>query len=84
MQFTYPAVFHAETEGGYSISFPDIAGCYSQCETITNGKIMAADALTLMLHNMQDNKAIFPTPTPLSEIQKRYPEDIILLITADI
>ena len=28
---TYTAVFHPELEaGGYSISFPDLPGCYTQ------------------------------------------------------
>ena len=34
MKYVYPAVFHAEPEGGYTISFPDIEGCLSQGETI--------------------------------------------------
>ena len=34
MKYVYPAVFHAEPEGGYTIFFPDIEGCLSQGETI--------------------------------------------------
>ena len=33
-KYTYPAVFEKEQEGGYSIYFPDIEGCYTQSEDI--------------------------------------------------
>ena len=53
MKYVYPAVFHAEPEGGYTISFPDIEGCLSQGETIQECCEMAEDALTLMLWDME-------------------------------
>ena len=52
MKYVYPAVFHAEPEGGYTISFPDIEGCLSQGETIQECCEMAEDALTLMLSRL--------------------------------
>ena len=31
----YPAIFHPEDVGGYSVSVPDIEGCFTQGDTIT-------------------------------------------------
>ena len=63
MKYVYPAVFHAEPEGGYTISFPDIEGCLSQGETIQECCEMAEDALTLMLWDMEENHISAPSPT---------------------
>lgn len=60
MKYVYPAVFHAEPEGGYTIFFPDIEGCLSQGETIQECCEMAEDALTLMLWDMEENHISAP------------------------
>lgn len=83
MKYNFPAVFHAEAEGGYSISFPDIAGCYSQGETIQECCEMAEDALNLTLWDAEECKTPIPAPTSIKEIQARYPEDIVTLVKAD-
>ena len=33
----YPAVFTPEDDGGYSVAFPDLDGCFTQGETIEWG-----------------------------------------------
>lgn len=83
MKYHFPAIFHAEKEGGYSIFFPDIEGCYSQGETIQECCEMAEDALNLMLWEMEEDKKSIPAPTPLNAVQKESPEDIVTLVKAD-
>ncbi len=83
MKYHFPAIFHAEPEGGYSISFPDIEGCYSQGETVQDCCDMAEDALSLTLWNMEESKTFIPEPTPIQIIQKQHPEDIVTLVKAD-
>ena len=83
MKYNFPAVFHAEPEGGYSIFFPDIEGCYSQGETIQECCEMAEDALNLMLWDMEESKTPISTPTPIKQIQEQYPDDIVTLVKAD-
>lgn len=83
MKYNYVAVFKSEPDGGYSIAFPDIAGCYSQGETIQECCEMAEDALTLMLWNMEETKTPIPAPTSIHKIQKEYPNDIVTLVKAD-
>ena len=52
-KYVYPAVFTHEAEGGYSITFPDLPDCATSAETLEEGIEMAADALCLMLYDME-------------------------------
>lgn len=44
----YPVIFHPE-ETGYSVSVPDLDGCFSQGETIEEAVEMIQDAIGLYL-----------------------------------
>ena len=66
-KYVYPAIFTREDEGGYSIHFPDIEGCYTQGENMQDGLIMANDVLCLMLYDFEEeNKTIPEASDPLS------------------
>ena len=81
----YPAVFHvAEDVGGYWIEFPDLPGCFSQGSNDVEAMEMAKDALSLWLDtegDILDRK--FNDPSPLANIQKKYPREIVMLIEGD-
>lgn len=66
----YPAVFHVEEEGGYSVFFPDIEGCNTQGVTVEEAYDMAFNALGLTLSYLKDNKLSIPEPSK--------PQDILL------
>lgn len=65
----YPAIFQTEEEGGYSIFFPDIDGCFTQGEDLEDGYKMAFDALGLSLSYYADNNIPFPQPSLPNEIK---------------
>ena len=65
---TYPAIFEKEIEGGYSIYFPDVEGCYTQSEDIAEGIENAGDALCLMLYELEKQGKPIPTPTDIKSI----------------
>ena len=67
-KYSYPAVFDKELEGGYTIYFPDIDGCYTQAEDIAEGIENAGDALCLMLFEYEKEKKIIPKATSLKDI----------------
>lgn len=46
----YPAIFHQE-EKGFSVSVPDIEGCFTQGDTMDEAVSMAQDAIGLMLED---------------------------------
>lgn len=56
----YPAIFHPETVGGYSIHFPDLHGCVSEGDTLAEALEMAQDALGIYLYSLQQDKEQYP------------------------
>lgn len=65
-KYVYPAIFTPEEDGSFSINFPDLEGCYTCGDNLTDGMEMAKDVLALVLYGYEtDNKPI-PTPSPLS------------------
>ena len=45
----YPAVFHPEEVGGYSVDFPDLLGCVTEGDTLAEAIRMAEDALGIYM-----------------------------------
>ncbi len=82
----YPAVFHAgeENEGGYWVEFPDLPGCFTQGENEVEALEMAKDALSLWLDtDGEPLKRTFNEPSTCTEIQKKYPGELVMLIEGD-
>ena len=65
-KYTYPAVFTPEPDGGYSVSFPDIEGCYTCGDNLGDGIEMAEDALALTMYEYE--KEHRPIPEPSSRV----------------
>ncbi len=68
MKYTYPVVFEND-DGQIGVSVPDVAGCFTFGETITEAIEMAEDALAMMLVHYEDNKQAIPEPSDISEIK---------------
>ena len=45
MEYVYPAVFHPNENGSYTITFPDLPGCISEGKSLPNALYMAQAAL---------------------------------------
>ena len=43
MKLLYPAVFTPSEEGGYTVSFPDLQGCFTEGDDLIEAIEMAAD-----------------------------------------
>ena len=67
-KYVYPAVFTKEKEGGYSVAFPDVPGCYTQGETLSEAIEMAEDALGLMLCTCEDKELIINSPSEINSL----------------
>ena len=50
----YLAVFHPE-EDGYSVSFPDLPGCYTDGQDLADAMTMAEEALGVFLAPRYDS-----------------------------
>ena len=61
----YPAIFHPEVDGGYSVSVPDMeqihCACYTQGDTFEESFLMTEQAIDLALESVSQND--FPTPS---------------------
>ena len=66
-KYVYPAVFTKDGDG-YSISFPDLDGCYTCGDDLANGMEMAEDALALFLYNFERESRPIPAATPLEKV----------------
>lgn len=64
----YPAVFEPEEDGGFTVNFPDIPGCYTQGENIEDCYEMAFDVLGLCLSVMEDRNETIPAPSNPQDI----------------
>jgi len=81
-KYAYPALFEKDEDGGYSIYFPDIDGCYTQAENIAEGIENAGDALCLMLYELEKQGKPLPKPGHIKDITTGA-DDIVTLIACD-
>ena len=81
-KYSYPAIFEKEQEGGYSIYFPDIEGCYTQAEDIADGIENASDALCLMLYELEKQGRPIPNSSKIKDIEVSE-NDIVTLVACD-
>jgi len=82
MKYVYPAVFHPEPEGGFSVFFPDIRRGATQGETVAECIEMAQDFLGLALYRMEEASQPIPAVSSMKDIDAEN-TDIVTLISAD-
>ena len=81
-KFIYPAVFHTEEVGGYSVTFPDLPGCVTEGDTLVEALEMATDALNIYLSSLKDDNENFP-PASNPTLLTTDKDDFISLIEWD-
>ena len=59
-KYIFAALFTKEADGGYSVSFPQLDGCYTQGDNFEEARRMAADAMSLHLYGMVSLSDYFP------------------------
>ena len=79
-KYVYPAVFTKEAEGGYSVYFPDVKGCYTQGDTLSEAIEMAEDALGLMLCTYEDKKMQINPPSDVHSIETSSDQTVSLIL----
>jgi len=60
MKYAYTAVFTPEENGAFSVCFPDLPGCYTSGDDITDAIHMAQDVLNLTLYDLEQDKKPIP------------------------
>ena len=68
-KYAYPAVFTIEPEGGYSVNFPDLKGCYTCGDDLAETLEMAEDALALTLYRLEKAGKSIPGPSDVNSLE---------------
>lgn len=82
MKYIYPAVFTKDGDF-YIVKFPDIEGCYTQGETLSEAVEMAEDALCLMLYDYEEEGKKIPEPSDIKKIKVSENESFVSLVSCD-
>ena len=78
----YPAVFHQEDGGGFSVDFPDLLGCVTEGDTLEEAIGMAEDALGIYLFTLKEDKEDAPAPSNPADV-KVTGRDFVSLVEYD-
>ena len=68
--YTYLAIFTKEEDGGYSVRFPQLDGCYTQGATLEEARRMAVDAMSLHLYGMEKDGEEIPEAVLSAEMEE--------------
>lgn len=78
-KYVYPAIFTKEDNGMYSVQFPDIAGCYTDGESLADALEMAQDALCLMMYSREEEGKNVPISSDIKTIAVNANEFVSLV-----
>ncbi len=79
-QYTYVSLMKKEADGGYSVRFPQLEGCITEGDNLTDAIKMAQEAMSLHLYGMeQDGEAI---PEAILDNIKVEEGEMIVPVTA--
>ena len=77
--YTYAALFTLEEDGGYSIKFPQLDGCFTQGDDFKEACAMATEAMSLHLYGMEEDGE----EVPVADLNiQAGPGQIVVPITA--
>lgn len=68
-KYVYPAIFTPEEDGGYSIIFPDLEGCFTCGDDLIDGMQMAEDVLALVLYGYEKDDREIPMPSKRENVK---------------
>ena len=69
MRYVYPAIFEPAKEGGFTVSIPDIEGCFTEGESLAEAMAMAQDAIAMMMVYYEDNDLTSPKASSIKDIE---------------
>ena len=79
LKFVYPAIFEENSDGSFTVKFPDLPGCITYGENAADALIMAQDAACgRILGELEDGKLI-PKPSAYKEIVLSDTETLSLM-----
>lgn len=81
MEHVYPAVFGMNSDGSYTITFPDLQGCISEGKSLANAVGMAQTALLQWIGYLIDKHQEIPKASDPRSIKTAENEFVSLIRT---
>lgn len=81
--FVYPAIFHANEDNTYTVTFPDLPGCVTEGKSQGNAVHMAQDAMAAWLEYTLEHKEPVPAASDLRRLDIG-PNEFTSLVCADV
>lgn len=82
-EYVYPALFHPNDDGSFTVTYPDLPGCISEGKSLGNAMYMAQSALTQWLEYLTDKKQDIPAPSAMAAVTTAG-DEFTSLIRADV
>lgn len=68
MAVIYPAIFTGNSDGSYTVTFPDLPGCITEGKTLSGALSMAQKALIQWIEYLRDEKEAIPSARDIKSI----------------
>ena len=78
-EYVYPAIFHPNEDGSFSITFPDLPGCISEGKSLGNAMYMAQSALTQWMEYLVDKRQTIPSASNFNSLETAQGEFVNLV-----
>lgn len=82
-EYVYPAIFHQNEDGTFTITYPDLPGCISEGKSLGNAMYMAQTALTQWIEYLIDKKQTIPSASDLRDFTIGS-DEFVNLVRADV
>ena len=69
MEYVYPAIFHANEDGSFTITIPDLPGCISEGKSLANAIYMAQSALKQWIEYLVDKNMEIPAASSFEDVE---------------
>ena len=83
MDYVYPAVFCTNSDGSYTVTYPDLPGCISEGKSLANAIQMAQAALSQWIEYLSAKNESIPSASDLKSVPVRENE-FVNFVRADI
>jgi predicted RNase H-like HicB family nuclease len=85
MKLIYPACFYPCEEGGFTVVFPDLPGCVTEGDTLSEAVDMAIDAASgWLLESVEESRQIPQASDIKNVIPNEYDNGFVSLISVDL
>ena len=84
MKLVYPAIFYYEENECYSVEIPDLPGCITQGDNLTEAMEMAQDAATGWLLTTIEEEEEIPKPSNIEDIKVETKKGFKTLVLLDV